>query len=222
MAWLAIIAILSALALAEIAAGAEPPARPEARGLRLESSGLTSQDSSLSGIAAGKRFTVPMLVGGKAVNGRAVVAADRTLTILFPSADGLSVDEIIYTLARQDGPGPEPKPDPKPPVPTPTKAIAVYLVYESQDPAATVPKFAAVKNDQGWRKAAETASMPQHVWDKDDPRFTKVQGVLATARARGLPSFVFVFADGTGKAEPVPETPAAAADLVKKYSGVKP
>jgi hypothetical protein len=172
------------------------------------------------GIPVGKRFLVPIQVGTKIVNGRAIVGADKVLVILYPSADGLSIEEVAYTLSRVDvpvppgpTPGPIPQPQPKP------KAVAVFLIYESQDRATNTPAFAAVKQDKAWRAYADSVGMPQHVWDKDDPRLQKLSGVLATANAKGLPCVVVAFSDGTGKAESVPKDPAGMLALVKKYGG---
>lgn len=174
------------------------------------------------GIAVGKRFAVPIVVGGKSVNGRAVVNADRTLVILFPSADGLSVEELVYSLARQDSP-PEPQPPqpPQPPGPTPgpvTKPTRMVVVYESRNAPTAV---AAVATANSWRAEAKKLGIAATVADPDQLAGPN-PGMLSRANKVGLPAVLFM--DDAGlvvAAEKLPATADALTALVKKQGGAK-
>lgn len=167
------------------------------------------------GIVVGKRFTIPIVVAGKAVRGRAVVTADRLLVIDYPAADGLSVEELVYSLTRQDG-APEPGPSPKPP-PTPiVKPTRVLIVAETKNAPV---KLAAVYTSKVWRDEAKSLGMAAAVGDPTGME-TTYPGALARAKKVGIPAVLFM--DDVGfvtAAEKCPDSIDAMTALVRKAGG---
>jgi hypothetical protein len=85
------------------------------------------------GIPLNTDFDLPVVVGGKALVGRAFVNDAKVMRIYY-AQDGKVAGPIVYTLVRGSSPqpGPEPKPKPTPePTPTPVGPMSVMVVYNT-------------------------------------------------------------------------------------------
>lgn len=173
------------------------------------------------GIPVGLDFDVPLVVSGKPTTGKAFVNAEKVLRIYYV-ADGKVAGPLLYDLIRRGdvGPGPEPKPKPEPePQPTPKKVVELYVVWETGDAAQS---DAAIRNASAWKAECDKAKIRWSAFDVNTvENVTKYKPVVAAAQKLGLPAVVTVDEAGGVKAEPLPKTPAAMLDLVKKAGGQK-
>jgi hypothetical protein len=186
------------------------------------SSAAEPAGAASDGIATGVYFRLPMLVGGKPVNGKAIVGTDKILTVFYVSA-GEVEGPIFYLLARQDvgpiPPVPTPPVPPVPPVPpTPiVKARAVYLIHESGDDGQP---FAAIRNARAWKTECDKLGLQWLLFDKDSGA-KKFPSATKRALDKGLPAVVILDKDGAATVEKCPATPEAMLALVKRAGGAK-
>lgn len=168
------------------------------------------------GIPVGLDFDVPLIVAGKALQGKAHVNAERVLRVYYV-ADGKVAGPLLYDLIRRGdvGPGPEPEPKPKPePQPTPKKVVELYVVWETGDAAQS---DAAIRNASAWKTECDKAKIRYSLFDQDTVKnVAKYKPVVAAAQKLGLPAVVTVDEAGGVKAEPLPKTPAAMLELVRR------
>lgn len=185
--------------------------------------GTAGAARAADGIRTAQTFELPYSVGGKSVFAEAILEADGSLRLTFPSADGLRVGRAWYKITRQDvGPKPDPKPDPKPepqpdPKPEPVKRVTdLYVVWETGDAG---PREAAIRSSQAWKTEAEKLKMKWGQGDFDNlSKLPSFAAVVAAAKGK-LPCVVLVDEAGVARAEPLPKTPADMLTLVKKAGG---
>ena len=164
-------------------------------------------------IQAGADFDVPLLVAGKPAIGRAHLAADNVLRIYWV-ADGRIAGPLLYTLTRQGDVEPPipPKPEPKPPTPV-KRTTDIYVVWET---STATPAEAAIRNNQSWKDESTKLKIRWGQMDIDTiANVPKFAAVAAAAKGK-LPCVVLVDEAGGTRVEPLPKTPAAMLDLVRR------
>lgn len=143
--------------------------------------------------------------------------------------------EVAITVG--DGPGPKPPPDPDPdpdpdPPPVPTGGLTVLILYESADkaklPSAQSQIFTSVPVRQYLQAKCVADPSPvaadgkaYRIWDDDEPGTgdTKLWQDLAKRQPDNITPWIYV---SNGKAVfegPLPLTPDATIELLKKYAG---
>jgi hypothetical protein len=154
---LAVVAAIIAAAASSLSA--EPPKPPAPA-----TAAVAADDV---GIAVGRSFAVPLLIGSKDAANIAFVERvnDKTqLRVVYVRQDG-TLGFVVYSITRQDGPGPDPKPDPRPdpkpdpkpdPLPIPTVLWGIVVEESSTrtaDQAAVIasPKTRAAFDANNFR-----------------------------------------------------------------------
>lgn len=168
------------------------------------------------GIAVGRSFTVPLLLGSKDAPNLAFVERvnDRTqLRVVYARPDG-SLGFVVYSIARQDGPGPDPKPDPRPdpkpdpkpdPLPVPTVLWGIVVEETAKRTAEQAVVMASPKT-----RAVFDAGNFRPV-DKDLVVSPDLKPYVERAGKQALP--VLFVVDDKGKVYFEGPLPATVADL---------
>lgn len=163
----------------------------------------TAQD----GLPSGVPFDLPLIVGGKATTGKALIQAstdpEKPLVVFYATADG-KIGVMAYWIRRGDSPSPTPNPQPEPkPDPKPTPKLAfLYLIHESKD---STPTQALVRDDKSWRDACEARGIRWLVMDVDEA-VKKFPIAAAKAKATGLPCIVWLDSQGVAESATQPKT----------------
>ncbi|MBN2024958.1 MAG: hypothetical protein JW809_19430 [Pirellulales bacterium] len=182
-------AVVAMMSLFAIAQGAEPKA------------------SATPPVALFAPFNLPMADGAVQTAMFVPGTTPGTVVLILP-------DFSTFDLVPRGDPNPVPPPPPPPPI---DKAVAMYVIVETE---TVTPEEAQVRDAKAWRDAADAAKIRWAVADPDAASKTW-PNVVAQAKTKGLPAIVFVDANGLASVEPLPATTEALVALVKAKGGVQ-
>lgn len=200
------------------------------------------------GIPLGVQFRVPVVnSAGRTVQARAVIAADKSLRLMF--VDGDDIADLGYRLEKLGSveptpptptpvPTPQPQPVPQPtPTPTPTPQpkpdeitvgpLHVLFLYESEQLGKMTPEQASILSSKLIRdylvaKCDKDGSEPCFRFLDKDVDASKLaddwQKVIAAGKAQTMPWIIIANAK-SNYAGPWPKDVATTLELLQRYGG---